>query len=79
MTEGEKVCYQNIRNIGPTSCYIKAGNSPCETEGCPVEEAIVRILEQGLTPSDDLIWLLLHSRCRLSSLSPDNQEFLKRT
>ncbi|OGG07801.1 hypothetical protein A3D05_01095 [Candidatus Gottesmanbacteria bacterium RIFCSPHIGHO2_02_FULL_40_24] len=78
MALNEKVCYQNIREIGPTSCYIKAGSSPCVTEGCPVEDEVINVLESGHTPSDSLIQIYLHTRCRLSSLSTDNKEFFKR-
>jgi len=73
-----KICYQNIVGIGPTPCYIRAGNHPCETPGCPVGDRVLKIYESGRKPSDYLILLLLHSICRLSSLSGDNQEFFKR-
>jgi len=78
MSERETFCWQRDFLETPTNCYIKVGNYPCETEGCPVDNAIDELEIGGYRVTTEVIELYCHSRCRLSSLSTDNSEYNKR-
>lgn len=69
-----KDCRQTNYPEDQTPCFKRAGSLPCTSPGCPVKETIE---EKGITNADT-IRLLLHSRCRISSLSQDNGEYIKR-
>ena len=73
-----KFCWQKDYLRVPTPCFKLAGNRPCETAGCSVDEKVQELQARGIAISLDWIEKLAHSRCRLSSLSKDNHEFQKR-
>jgi len=62
-----------------TPCYKKAGGIPCLTESCPVKDRITELKLKRIELDVSFLVLLLHSTCRISSLSADNNEFLQRT
>ncbi len=74
-----KECWQLENLLEPTPCFKQAGNTPCDTPGCSVIDRIKELREKGV--KIDAWWLniLPHSACRLSSVCPNNQEFLQRT
>jgi hypothetical protein len=76
MTEA-KHCWQTEFLPEPMSCFIRAGAIPCEAEGCLVSNAI-----NNPVVSDDInlldVVLLCHFQCRISNLSENNGEYLKR-
>lgn len=72
-----KECWQ-LKAQRPTPCFELAGNKPCEAEGCPVTLRIKEIEQHGVEVSLGHMNLLLHSVCRISSLSLDNIEFRQR-
>lgn len=73
-----KECWQQkVEN--PTPCFIAAGSQPCINEDCTVTDRIDELKKQGTEISANFLELLLHSVCRISSLSPDNEEFRQRT
>lgn len=62
----------------PTPCFVKAGNMPCVTEGCTVKDRINELSSWDIDPPNDFAELLLHSQCRMSALSEENDEFIER-
>lgn len=74
MTE-RKFCWQTDYLAEPTPCFKKAGGTACETPGCTVSD---RLTEIGGASDPQLIILMCHSRCRISSLSQDNGEYFER-
>lgn len=73
-----KECWQLKK--GPTPCFTKKGGVPCSNPTYLVQESIDRYLSnkrrKGSKRIDPgLIALLLHSVCRISSLSSDNAEY----
>ena len=72
-----KECWQ-MKVEKPTPCFVLAGSKPCTTEGCPVTIRIEEIRLHGVGVEPTHLNLLLHSECRISSLSRDNQEFKQR-
>lgn len=74
----DKECLQIISTAGPTPCFMKAGSIPCETPGCPVQDRIEELRQDKVRIDGWWSEMLLHSRCRISSLSKDNQEFKER-
>ena len=73
-----KECWQLINLEKPTPCFKKAGNTPCNAPGCPVIDKLKELKELGLPVDEWWLKMLPHSVCRISSLSPDNQEYLQR-
>ncbi|MBU1117344.1 hypothetical protein KKD37_00010 [Patescibacteria group bacterium] len=70
----KKICWQLAYLPEKTPCFKMAGNSPCDADDCLVEKAI----EEIPCIYQDLILRLCHSKCRISCVSEDNQEFLIR-
>lgn len=68
-----KECYQETNP--QTFCYKSAGGIPCVADGCPVKDKIEYFRELGIVIN---LAMLLDSTCRISSLSPDNNEYLLR-
>lgn len=62
----------------PTPCFKIAGGTPCITPGCPVKDMMGELKREQLKVDELWIGLLVHSRCRISSLSQDNGEFRER-
>lgn len=77
MSERKK-CWQIDFLPISTPCFKKAGNVPCKTLGCLVDDKIQELKKNGVDITDDWIELLCHSRCRLSRLTQDNEEYLAR-
>lgn len=73
----EKECWQ--QKMPSTPCFREAGSYPCESSGCTVEDRIKDLQADGSIVTEGMVKLLLHSVCRISSLSPDNDEFRVRT
>jgi hypothetical protein len=76
MTEAKR-CWQTDYLPTPTVCFQKAGNIPCETAGCTVDDAIASLGKDTSVTSDQILYLC-HTACRMSSVSVDNREFLAR-
>lgn len=72
-----KECYQ-LKIEQPTPCFVKAGSKPCSGDDCPVADRIQELNTNGSAVSDSLLKLILHSICRISSLSMDNAEYIQR-
>lgn len=70
-----KECYQITNPQMQTPCFKYAGGQPCAADGCPVKDRIKYFKQLG---TDINLAILLHSACRISSLSPDNHEYLLR-
>lgn len=75
----EKYCWQIHYLETPTPCFIRAGTKPCESMGCTITNRLEELAERGIEQTLGWISLLSHSACRISSLSPDNSEYLTRT
>ena len=73
MNMQEKECRQ-LKVDMPTPCFRRKGRRSCSGDDCLVES---RVEELGYD-SPGMVELLLHSRCRISSLSQDNAEYLER-
>ncbi|KKQ59463.1 MAG: hypothetical protein US80_C0011G0022 [Candidatus Daviesbacteria bacterium GW2011_GWA2_38_17] len=73
-----KECYQ-LKTEQQTPCFIKAGSKPCSGNDCPVANRIQELTASGTAVSIQLFNLMLHSICRISSLSFDNREYRQRT
>lgn len=73
-----KECYQEKYPELTTNCYKLVGSIPCESNGCPVKDRIEELNAKGIKVDTSFLVLLLHSTCRISSLSPNNYEFLQR-
>lgn len=74
-----KECYQEMNPQLKTPYYKKAGGIPCVADGCPVKDRIMELNLKKINVDVSFLVLLLHSTCRISSLSADNSEFLQRT
>lgn len=74
-----KECYQEMNPELKTPCYKTAGGTPCVADGCPVKDRIMELNLKKIKVDTSFLALLLHSTCRISSLSADNIEFLQRT
>lgn len=74
-----KECYQEMNPELKTPCYKKAGGIPCVAEGCLVKDRIQELKLKKIEVDVSFLVLLLHSTCRISSLSADNMEYLQRT
>lgn len=74
-----KECYQETYSHLKTPCYKKAGGTPCITNGCPVGDEIDKLKKKKILVDTSFLVLLLHSTCRISSLSSDNNEYINRT
>lgn len=72
-----KECWQ-LKVVDPTPCFKKAGRAVCANHGCPLSDRLEQLKERGVEVDSAHLRLLLHSTCRISSLSADNFEFLKR-
>lgn len=73
-----KECYQ-LKTEQQTPCFIKAGSKPCSGDDCPVANRIQELSANDTAVSNSLFNLMLHSICRISSLSFDNWEYRQRT
>lgn len=82
-----KECYQIKYPDLTTPCFGFVGNTPCSAPTCAVEielneieaEAARRKIEIDYERGvPDVVSLLLHLKCRLSSSSRNNQEFRDR-
>ncbi len=74
----DKECWQ-LKNLSePTPCFRLAGNTPCYTPGCSVIDRIDELKRNGIEIDSWWLNILPHSACRLSSVFPNNQEFLQR-
>jgi len=69
-----KECYQLKEILPQTNCFRRKGSVPCDENDCLVEKGI----QETKTTSLTTISLMLHSRCRISSLSSDNQQYYSR-
>lgn len=71
-----KTCWQEKVETA-TPCFYRGGGVPCSEDDCLVDKRIKNI--GGVDKvSTAFLNLLLHSCCRMSSLSKDNSEFLER-
>jgi len=71
----EKYCWQVDFLPEPTPCFSEAGSIVCESDGCSVSD---RIEQLNIVVTLEWIELLCHSKCRISSLSVENNEYLLR-
>lgn len=77
--QARKYCWQIDYLSEPTFCFKRAGELPCKEEGCPVTDKIEELEAEGIRVGLDWIQnMLVHSRCRISSLCSNNQEYLER-
>jgi hypothetical protein len=74
----EKWCCQTHLLLKPTHCFLEAGNTACEAEGCTVADHISELEAVGAVITLEWIFALCHSRCRISCFSLDNKEYLER-
>lgn len=73
-----KECYQEMFPTLKTPCYKKVGEIPCVEKGCLVKDMIEELNRKKIEVNISFLTLLLHSTCRISSLSPHNKEYLQR-
>lgn len=74
----EKYCYQIDYLSKPMRCFIHAGNTPCESPGCPVDDEARSLQENHVPITLEQVRLSCHLTCRVSSMSTDNDEYLAR-
>ncbi|MBT6899184.1 MAG: hypothetical protein HOA24_04310 [Candidatus Pacebacteria bacterium] len=67
-------CWQIRHPDEQTACFKNAERMPCSPDNCFVEDAI----NSGGIVDLDSIKPLLHSECRMSSVSEDIYEFAQR-
>lgn len=70
-----KECYQASHPETWTPCFKKSGERTCSGETCLVSERITALMKKRVKVDINFVMLLLHSTCRMSSLSQDNEEF----
>lgn len=67
-------CWQIRHPNEQTACFRNAGRIPCSSDNCLVEDAV----NSGGIVDLDSIKPLLHSECKMSSVSKDICEFAQR-
>ena len=74
----DKECFQLTKLPEVTPCFKKAGGTPCKGKGCLVIDRLNELQGRGIEEGDYWKRILPHSVCRISSLSPNNEEFKQR-
>lgn len=78
MSVENKFCWQLDVLSKPTSCFKKAGNLPCSNPDCLVINRMLELMGDGFKVDKWWEVFLIHTRCRMSSLSDDNFEYKER-